>query len=797
MNKIKIQIQNEIEKLKKENLIEIKNNILKIIKNNNLTIEQQHKLISEFLIFYINFYIEKNKKSKIFKNIKNLFKILINEIKHCCNFLFKLLILIKKIKFQKIILKFLLQIKFENKNKNNFKNILKEILFKNNSIKIHLIIIKILYKNFELEKKDFEEFSILFLNKKLFLENKNKKKLKEKIEFFELFLKKKEQLKYINNTIILFLFSNFNEIYNEKFKNEITNEIIQRFDNFDSNEIRKIFLIIIHFFKHFKTEENENIQLIKHILISIQNYPKILFNILHYLNDFPIIQNISNILLTQQIISNEEFCKSKEITNNNSEEQFFCFARIFENQSNHSSFNTILIKITEEEVLERMKIQQEIGIIDFLLYSPKIIKKQKNELFELLEVYLEKETKLYHNYYSNIFLIIKLIIKYFKNESMLLISNFLVENEIEFELKNNLIFEQELFSFSYIKNPIKKEFNFLNKNEKNVMIIDTFLKFNYIEMNVKKRIEENYVIPLLTNENTIYLGLLLMKNHFLDDMMKLFPLLIEKYWNTNKQIQFKMIEILFKLINKKGILEIEHIMKNVLKINNENTQYTSLGTNSFSQILNYSFDFELISLIPREIIKEIEKPNCLDILKIKMIKGIIKMMKNENINDPIVVSKILMIILKEQKEYINEFLDILFTLNENIIEEVLISSFYFLLPSKEIHEIISIIEFCKENEIIKGKIMFFSLIESILNGFNKQNKLFMMKIINEITIWNSTHWNNLRGIGIIVFNSLQFTGELEKERLKWLKNSFETKKDDISSLSEHQFSDIYKLLFKV
>ena len=65
MNKIKIQIQNEIEKLKKENLIEIKNNILKIIKNNNLTIEQQHKLISEFLIFYINFYIEKNKKSKM------------------------------------------------------------------------------------------------------------------------------------------------------------------------------------------------------------------------------------------------------------------------------------------------------------------------------------------------------------------------------------------------------------------------------------------------------------------------------------------------------------------------------------------------------------------------------------------------------------------------------------------------------------------------------------------------------------------------------------------------------------
>ena len=71
----------------------------------------------------------------------------------------------------------------------------------------------------------------------------------------------------------------------------------------------------------------------------------------------------------------------------------------------------------------------------------------------------------------------------------------------------------------------------------------------------------------------------------------------------------------------------------------------------------------------------------------------------------------------------------------------------------------------------------------------------IMKVINQITQWNED-WKLFRAIGCILFNSIQFKGEIEKEKLNWLMNENEWKKFDIESLTHSQFSQLFSFIRK-
>ena len=71
----------------------------------------------------------------------------------------------------------------------------------------------------------------------------------------------------------------------------------------------------------------------------------------------------------------------------------------------------------------------------------------------------------------------------------------------------------------------------------------------------------------------------------------------------------------------------------------------------------------------------------------------------------------------------------------------------------------------------------------------------LLKLLNEVTQWN-TDWNKLRAVGCIVLNAIQLKGDGEKERIQWLLSEEIWKKDDIDSLTENQFSQIYSLIMK-
>ena len=178
-------------------------------------------------------------------------------------------------------------------------------------------------------------------------------------------------------------------------------------------------------------------------------------------------------------------------------------------------------------------------------------------------------------------------------------------------------------------------------------------------------------------------------------------------------------------------------------------------------------------------------------------------------------------LIVEYNEYLTHFFNSL-QLHEDLLEETLILSFLSFLqsPSKsfkssnksmnqtskintktnvknitELQQIVGIISHCISHEMIIGKRLYLVLLEEILNGYSSQNKLILLKLINEVTQWKDD-WNQFRAIGCIVFNAIQFKGELEKERMRWLIQEDPLKKNDIESLSESQFSQLYSLIVK-
>ncbi|BFU22393.1 hypothetical protein EHI8A_075170 [Entamoeba histolytica HM-1:IMSS-B] len=747
-------IQQQLLLLQKENknYISIQNDIISFFQG--FSNDQQLQVLADYIFYIINSVITKHlTKSLFYHNFIKLCSSLLVQIPNASTMLFQLIILPKTtFQFKKQITKLLYYFN-PSVFPENSQNILKDLLFYSTSTKLQCTILSLLMK---MNIKCKEYYLLLSTSSNKLLHLLNHQEIIEQTSLEVLLHLSMNTITHDNAIIIL----------NNKFI------------SFSSDQIRLLFHFII-------TSYNDSFiqPICIELLKMISNIPETLFMKLNYLIDAPLISLLSTLLLHH--ITPQQFCNVNKITITSNQFILHCAARVFENNQ------TIPIELNELYILNQLE-QCNMGLIDMMIYCPQLLFKTRIKTSEIFEQLLKKSSYIYHEY-SNIGIIVQCCVRLLPKESITIIINYLSNVNFNYQMSETLGWSFE-YSIQYFIHPSYVQLPLMNETEKSVIIINTLLSSNQFIEPYKSTLEEQYIIPLLASRNTVVIALFIMLHHFMDDLIELLPMIIEQFWNdTNQMIHSSLLETLIHCINEYGIEKVELKLKNCNSIQHGSFHYQSVASNEITEIFQFHFDFYVDSILPRVLSEELHKPRLSKRIKFIIINGVIDMMKNDILLDPIVLSKTIIIICKDMPEYLDKLIMYCHSRDE-IVEEALLSALLQLIQSKEISELLSIIKYFIQRKIIKGKRMFIGIIGELINGYSNTIKLIFMKLLNEITEWGYG-WELFRGIGSVILNSIKFKGELEKERIKWLLNEEETRKEDVETIPKTQFSLLYDSLF--
>ena len=856
MNFIQKQLQIFVEEQK--NSQQICQTIFHYFHEQHLSNEKQKELLANCLYHILVFYTTNSTqqiKSHQFLNLIQFYITLLHQTDYSFELLFQLLLMQKLSIQSKYYLVFIFKALYEKKkeyliqqsNKQLFKSmkeVMYELIFHSHSSKIQQLLIPIHLEIIQHESQErreeiFNEYSELVLQSTDLLFILNEYDEMKSIQF-EYLIKILHSLTIqftnsnsSNNSSTLNQLNKTNEIHLmtsfEEKQSILINEISKRIPFVSSNEQRKLFhLICVYSQSSYSFKKDMIKKLLEQMILSLieseKDLSKFFYSQLHYLCDHPLISTVIKLLFEYHLVTPEELCNSQSITKHSSIEQFFCSARIFENEQ------FIEIDLEENELLEVLSTEihrfsetkdnvhylKIISILDLLIYSPRLIFNERIKTYELFEELLSFPSQLYHNY-SQLGIIIKCCVRLFGYDSILMITNYLAENEMnvnENERQLNSTIEwNKMFTIEYMHCPVYKESPLFERNEHNILMIDCLLKCNKQMDNYKRIIEENYVIPLLASQQTVTSVMNIMITHYKEDLFQLFPMIIHQFWNIqNPSLHHSLLLMILTLINEYGIESIINQLQSfsITELKIESFEYQSIASTSLSEIIECDWNFFVDSYLLRDITEDIfhqSNDNQSNHWKKEIIALIIEMIKKEYIMDPIVLSKSFNCILLEYPEYISLFLTSL-QFQEELLEETLLLSFLSILQSPSqlsskstgnkqsfLHQLLTLFSYFLSNVIIEGKRIFLVVLDELFNGYSSQYKTMLLKLLNEVTQWN-TDWNKLRAVGCIVLNAIQLKGDGEKERIQWLLSEEIWKKDDIDSLTENQFSQIYSLIMK-